>query len=90
MRAALPPAASAPSKDGGATPHFSVKLPALGGTHPITERTGCRSCSGATRRPGNMTLSQRGKIWLAVIVWSVMTWGSLFWVMASLYRGAGQ
>jgi hypothetical protein len=37
-----------------------------------------------------MTLSQRGKIWLAVIVWSVMTWGSLFWVMASLYRGAGQ
>lgn len=40
--------------------------------------------------PGNLTLSQRGKIWLGIIVWCAMTFGALAWVAASLYGGGAQ
>ena len=71
--AVIPPVAPAPPSAGGA--HLNAELGAW--KKPLLAK------------PGNVTLSQRGKIWLGIFVWCAATWGALFWVAASLYRGGG-
>lgn len=50
---------------------------------PVSPKAG-----GATRKHrGNVTLSQRIKVWLCIALWSAMTWAAFAWAVTSMYRG---
>lgn len=88
MAVVTPPAAPVSPSVGGGARHFSAQLGAwvkpLHTDEPARQRSVPRA---AKRRPGHVTLSQRGKVWLAVAIWCALTWGGLAWAVASLYRG---
>jgi hypothetical protein len=45
--------------------------------------------AGAARRPGNLTQSQRGKIWLAIIILSVLGWAAFYGAAVLVCRWVG-
>lgn len=91
VRAVVPPVApQTPVVDGGA-PHFSAQLGAWVKPLHTDERgrQGFVQRAAKRRRPGNLTLSQRGKLWLAIVAYCAAVWCAGAWVWCSLY-GAGQ
>ena len=90
MAAATPPVAPVSPTVGGAAPHFSAKLGAWV-RRPESGSTPLGRCgSPATkRRPGNVSLAERAKIWLAVILYSAGVWALLAWVWHDLYVSGG-
>lgn len=90
MRAVIPPAAPLPPVAGGERPYFSAEIGAWRTPHHTAERPRQRSVPGAAkRRPGNLTLAQRCKIWLAVILYCATCWGLFAWLVHDLYLGGG-
>lgn len=89
-RAAITSAAPLPPVGGGA-PRFSAKLGAWIRKPSSAERSQQGFVQAALRRrAGNLTLSQRGKLWLGVTVWCAICLGGFAWAMISLYQGAGR
>jgi hypothetical protein len=85
MGADLPPAAPASPEVGGVAPHFSARLGAW--VKPL--RTAERTKQGFVRRPGNVTLSERGKVWLAIILYCAACWAGLAWIWHDFFVGGG-
>jgi hypothetical protein len=78
-----------PKLSGGAA-DFSAKPGAWVKPLRSAERTKPRFGFHAAKRPGNVTLSQRGKIWLAVVIYCAAVWSAGIWVWVDLYKGSGQ
>jgi hypothetical protein len=89
MRAVTPPVAPQSPVAGGGAPYFSAKLGAW--VRPPRDVRTTRPRSGSKRRNyGNVTLSQRGKIWIAAILYCAAVFTAGAWVWIDLYKGSGQ
>lgn len=81
-RASTPPVAPASPTVGGASPSFSAKLGAW--RKPLLSNQ--RGQQGFVRRRGNVTLSQRARIWLALVILSALAWVAIVGAVGLVFR----